>query len=252
MKHYNIQIPDPCSQSWEAMSIQQNGRFCSSCEKVIRDYSQVSDSQLQYILDHSNGEVCGRFSVDQLNRPLMKSSHTHGPDLLAVVLGMTLLMTTYSAQATEIRQVIPEISLIQMLEDTSKLDQGHESVIVKFQLLDQQSYEPIPFVRVKISGENGVAMPYAMSDFDGNVKIQLSPDQYDAADSILFNSFEYTDVSIPWNPKWKDLQRNEILMYPEWREVVVMMGAVSFDDGRSKREIRKQNRREKRRLRKED
>ena len=252
MKHYNVQIPNPCSESWDSMTVQGNGRFCNTCEKVIRDYSKVSDSQLLYILDHSNGEICGRFNARQLNRPLAKSLHSNGPDLLAVVLGITLLMTTYSVQANEAQQYAPEVSLVQMLDDTTKqADKGHYYIIVKFQILDEETKEPIPFVKVKVLGKEENSFYNVLSDIDGIVEVNLTPDQFDAVHSVFLAALEYERVTLDWNPDWKQNDINEINLTQNWQEVE-LMGEVVIFDSRTKREIRKENREERRRIRQEN
>ena len=43
-------------------------RHCSSCEKVITDFSNMSDDELMLYFRHSKGKTCGRFSNNQLNR----------------------------------------------------------------------------------------------------------------------------------------------------------------------------------------
>jgi hypothetical protein len=43
-------------------------RHCSSCEKVITDFSKMSDDELMLYFRHSKGNTCGLFSNDQLNR----------------------------------------------------------------------------------------------------------------------------------------------------------------------------------------
>ncbi|MBM3433107.1 MAG: hypothetical protein FJX92_08965 [Bacteroidetes bacterium] len=66
-----IQIPEPCQQSWTEMKPAGNGRFCLSCSKTIVDFSTYTDEQLiGFFTDRKPGEVSGRFSNQQLGRPL--------------------------------------------------------------------------------------------------------------------------------------------------------------------------------------
>lgn len=46
-------------------------RHCSSCDKVITDFSKMSDDELMLHFRHSGGNTCGRYSKTQLNRPFL-------------------------------------------------------------------------------------------------------------------------------------------------------------------------------------
>lgn len=65
-----LHIPTPCHEDWNQMTPQQQGRFCSSCQKTVIDFSVLSDNQVLNIMSKATGNVCGRFQNDQLNRPL--------------------------------------------------------------------------------------------------------------------------------------------------------------------------------------
>jgi len=68
-KTVQIEIPNPCGEKWDSMTVVEKGRFCGSCERVLTDFSKMSDKE---IINHlsKNGKVCGRFRNDQLNRQL--------------------------------------------------------------------------------------------------------------------------------------------------------------------------------------
>lgn len=63
-----ISIPEPCHEDWEDMSPCAQGRFCAACQKTVVDFSELSDAAVARIL--STQQVCGRFALSQLNRPL--------------------------------------------------------------------------------------------------------------------------------------------------------------------------------------
>lgn len=70
-KKFQLQIPEPCYESWEKMSPVEQGRFCNSCQKAVVDFTRMSDTQLiAYFKKPSAGSVCGRFNDDQLERDI--------------------------------------------------------------------------------------------------------------------------------------------------------------------------------------
>lgn len=66
-----ISIPSPCSESWNAMSPNGNGRFCNSCDKTVVDFTKMTNPEIQkYFTDHSNeGRICGHFKFEQVETP---------------------------------------------------------------------------------------------------------------------------------------------------------------------------------------
>jgi hypothetical protein len=65
-----IQVPKPCSASWEDMQPVKEGRHCASCDKMVVDFTAMKDDEvLRYFLDSAD-HVCGRFQKGQLDRAL--------------------------------------------------------------------------------------------------------------------------------------------------------------------------------------
>ena len=65
-----IRIPQPCSESWDAMTPTGTGRHCAACAKVVVDFTQQTDAEILAYLARSSGHACGRLRADQLARPL--------------------------------------------------------------------------------------------------------------------------------------------------------------------------------------
>ena len=67
-----LHIPEPCHENWNAMTPVQQGRFCQSCSKTVVDFSNMADQQIIDTLKKAAGNTCGRFTENQLARPLVK------------------------------------------------------------------------------------------------------------------------------------------------------------------------------------
>lgn len=69
-----IQIQEPCSESWDQMVPGEGGRFCGSCQKTVRDFSNMTDAELiRFFQQPGNGNTCARIRTEQLDRPLIGS-----------------------------------------------------------------------------------------------------------------------------------------------------------------------------------
>jgi hypothetical protein len=70
-KNIYLHVPDPCHENWQYMTPVEQGRFCGSCCKQVTDFTQMSDKEILAVLSKAAGNACGRFSQDQLHRPMI-------------------------------------------------------------------------------------------------------------------------------------------------------------------------------------
>lgn len=69
-----LTIPSPCTQSWQAMTPDQQGRFCTHCQKTVVDFTAMTDAQVLAHIEQTGGPGCGRFRTDQISRTLTPST----------------------------------------------------------------------------------------------------------------------------------------------------------------------------------
>lgn len=87
-----ISIPQPCHENWNEMIPAAQGAFCKRCSKIVVDFTQLSDEEVQnYFLDNRGQKTCGRFRDDQLAetgnplRSLLASALPFWKKFLAIV-----------------------------------------------------------------------------------------------------------------------------------------------------------------------
>lgn len=85
-KSIHLSIPKPCTEKWENFAPVAMGGFCSTCSKVVVDFTTLSDHEIVNFFANKPAHACGRFRQDQLR------SYVHAP---APVIhpGMTLFKT---------------------------------------------------------------------------------------------------------------------------------------------------------------
>ena len=63
-----VEIKTPCHESWDSFTPTEQGGFCASCQKEVIDFSKQSNEEIYNTLKKdSQGKICGRFEVTQLN-----------------------------------------------------------------------------------------------------------------------------------------------------------------------------------------
>lgn len=102
----------PCNQSHTRMAKRDGGYYCSSCEKVLTDFRQKTDTEIKQIITANPGNVCGIFHNHQISSKishvaLSRASYRVGLSLLGILgfLG-PIISSCESAQddATHVKQ----------------------------------------------------------------------------------------------------------------------------------------------------
>ena len=66
----NARLSFTCNQEWEGMKPDADGRFCSSCQKKVYNLRDKNTAYFMQILKENNNNVCGRFSSEQIAKPV--------------------------------------------------------------------------------------------------------------------------------------------------------------------------------------
>ncbi|HEY0610127.1 MAG TPA: carboxypeptidase-like regulatory domain-containing protein [Chitinophaga sp.] len=89
-----LTIPKPCQQAWDDMTPDGTGRFCSSCDKTVTDFTSLSDEEVLAVFQKSTAKVCGRFTASQLDRNLIQQKRHQNTLLPAVMISSALVAAT--------------------------------------------------------------------------------------------------------------------------------------------------------------
>jgi hypothetical protein len=68
-----LNISEPCQQSWDEMHPKDQGGYCGSCCKTVVDFTAMSDREIIAYLARTGQGICGRFAPDQLQRDISQS-----------------------------------------------------------------------------------------------------------------------------------------------------------------------------------
>ncbi len=197
MTNYKLQIPKPCHESWNAMSPDEKGRFCSSCEKKVHDFSNASDGEIISVLK-SSSNICGRFRESQLKRDLVKPRETSVlfPYLASGILGMLAVASAEAQQKPNVQAVIlVGQPLEEVVPDTIhselRVTMGDVSIVEEddfFTIAGTVSDASYKLPGVIVTNSN--LKNQTSTDIDGNYKIEVRK-----GDQLTFSYIGYNELT---------------------------------------------------------
>jgi len=162
MGKMQITIPEPCHESWDKMTQAEKGKFCGSCQKVVVDFSKMSDAELIAYFKKPKDSVCGRFKEDQLNR-VMAPPRKRLP-WIRYFFQIAIPAFLFSIKALSQQRTVGKVVAVKQdsikrkgcAPDVSTMLQGQlGGVVIK------QETKKIIAVKGKVVSESGVPIPYA-------------------------------------------------------------------------------------------
>ncbi len=211
-----------------------NGRFCSSCAKTVLDFTMMEDREiLQWFASHQ-GSTCGRFTPDQLNRPMVnpperKSRWRYWHYLIAGLLfSSEVSAQTKPARAPMSRQTPP--------------NPQNEILLGKIKAQSEAQPEPQPFtdsIRGRVMDANGKPVLYAtikytktygvVSDVNGYFSIPANRVQQD---TLFITAVGFKSIALPMS-QWG--QRDQARLIQLASIDTYLGGAVAVSVVRRKR-----------------
>lgn len=220
-----LNINNPCSESWNQMTPNDQGRFCASCQKTVVDFSTMDDRELVEFFTQYQGSVCGRLTKDQLDRPLLTTPErkTRSWHYWHYLIAGLLFSSEASAQSnpaiiqtTQNPSNKPETNTL--TGDTIMYNRKQQPDSIRGHVIDNQG-RPVSFASIFYGPKQGV-----MADDNGYFSIaanKLTGHQTLSVSAIGYNS---NTVSVE-----KVLTNNQIklTMYENTLgEIVTVGGAV--------------------------
>ena len=178
-----LSIVDPCHEDWNKMTSVEQGRFCSSCQKTVVDFTTQTDEEIISFFNNYNGRACGRFNDEQLDRPIQQIELKPASSFLkyaaSLLLPVSILATKAKAQFKDQVLKNPPNKVCLSFTDISNSLSGRvggisvstqeKTVLVKGNVIDAVTNEPLPGVSIMIKGTNqGV-----ITDDKGNYSIYV-------------------------------------------------------------------------------
>ncbi|MGB0403803.1 MAG: carboxypeptidase-like regulatory domain-containing protein [Salibacteraceae bacterium] len=177
-----------CSQNWDEMSPDTQGRFCSKCSKSVLDITPLTDFQIKILATKHPQGFCAKANTHQLNRPIGPIERTKpGFPLVPLLAGIITLSSPSLLFAQTQVQPIEDVIILNGEAHCPTLKGNPTNRIidsVSGYVYDQETSEPIPFVQIYVKGTK----LGCLSDINGNFKLMI-PDSMQAASYEMICSF---------------------------------------------------------------
>jgi hypothetical protein len=189
-KTYNI--PKPCSENWNNMTPDAKGRLCSSCEKVVIDFTSFSSKEIISYLK-ANPRACGRFSKNQFvginqyhDRSKFSIPKFTGLFTITAFLGITTPVIAYSSQPkieyqkdSSWKSILPNKQL------------ANDSITISGTVLDENDL-PLPSANIILKG----TAVGTTTDFDGNFELTISKIKLKSLSTLVLTYTGYETMEI--------------------------------------------------------
>lgn len=176
----SISIPEPCHEKWSDMTPAEKGRHCKSCQKTVVDFTAMPKVKIAEFVTESKGNLCGRFSNDQLNVELLPPKPTKSwMKYAAIVMGL-IPAVGFGQKVTQ--PVVPQNPTHQSpirgkikLDANPQKDIQNKNVNVSGIVVDAHDGEPKILAQIKIM-KDGKLLQTIETNFEGEFKTEI-PEQ---------------------------------------------------------------------------
>ncbi len=188
-KKISLSIPRPCAEKWSSFEKTDEGGYCSSCSKVVIDFTKMSDEEIVSYFQTNRSHTCGRFLPQQIKQyPVSKSKWNLMPRLSVIKAGaLTLGMLFMSREMSGVpRSVATEVTEPRK-EDIKSIP---DTPVMKFRgrCIDEYDNSALPGVNVVIKGTT----TGTVTDMNGYFQLDVSEGDVLVFTFIGLRTKEYT------------------------------------------------------------
>lgn len=233
-----LSIDDPCHEDWDAMTPTQQGKFCTSCQKEVIDFTSLSDAEIVTRMQLSKGkDMCGQFNSTQLQRTMYPQAKDPSLfSLRAVMMGATLTSLVGLESCRRSKHVVGKFYIEQPVENRGGADRHEvetsggivleEQETTKFTkqtisgiVIDQGTADPLKKAEVKVLDASGKTMGKTNTNRKGEFELSF---ELKGDEKLVFSHEGYT-IQFMELEEWKQQTEQIVIMY---RRVTTVKGRV--------------------------
>jgi hypothetical protein len=225
-KQLTLSIPTPCTEDWNNMSPDKNGKFCASCQKTVVDFSHMSDAEIFNYFDNFKSNTCGRFTEKQLTTPFNAPMIGKPQNRWAWALSALLLPSVLASQTvkrTEIMKIIPPSVFEQNM--------GEKGLPIKGKVTELGTDVPLVNVYVSIVA-NETLIGRASTDDKGFFTTHL-PQEFENQKFTLFFDCNKMEKQVLNFTNYAEILNSQLFVSMEKTEeekTMIRLGGVVMDE----------------------
>jgi hypothetical protein len=187
-----LEIKNPCTQNWDDMNPLGTGKHCSSCNKVIHDFTNMDNNEHLSMLQ-SGKYSCGMFTKDQMGTIYLEKEKTNNrkkywATIVASLLAGTLQLTVSYGQSplrkngAIVNDRLLEKNPQEKITTTVTKIEKEKKQLFSFRIVDSETKQPLNNVQIEVMGIT------AHTDSLGRVDYEF---EYKEGESVTFISLLY-------------------------------------------------------------
>ena len=205
-----ITVPQPCHENWAQMAPAAQGRHCAACDKVVVDFTRMTDAEVvRWLQRPQPGRTCGRFATKQLNRPLLVPAlpAPRWQKWVATTAAVVGLQAGAAPEAQAQRPIPTEQRIITMgmvavPRRVEPLTLNLPPIVVRGVVTDRSTGEGLPGVTVLLKNTT----TGTSTNSDGTFELEISAPA--AGQVLVFSSIGYVSEE----RSLSDIQLQEVLI----------------------------------------
>jgi len=218
----NIYIPKPCHENWNTMTMEEKGRHCAVCSKVVKDFTGMQKKEIIDELKDTTGEVCGRISAQQVTPTKKQEKNTvlitgwlYRKAIYPVMALLGISLVTKKAMAQIDQPIMGKIAYNDYHTNTKKI-----TVVVKAPI----GNTILPNTSITVVGGVRHTPHSFVTDEKGRTTIELQPKNLTGDEiEIEVNAIGY-QTKVVTIKLIKDIQTVEVRMENE----IMIMGEMMY------------------------
>jgi hypothetical protein len=239
-KSLQLHIPEPCHENWNAMTPREQGRFCGSCQKVVVDFSVMTDKEILDYFSKASEHVCGRFVNDQLNKDLVMTRPKKRVTLAYVwnmLLASLLMAKSYAQGQPQVKKAgnttIVEARRMGLIAHKMEPEEAVIPVSMRGMVLDAQNNQPVMGASIKIKGTQHGTVAGSAGNFllqiekKENLELECSAIGYESQTLLMDKTTNWENVRVLLKPAINTLQEVTVVGYGTVKGRVMVMGSVT-------------------------
>jgi hypothetical protein len=180
-----------CPKKLEDMTYTEGHYFCGSCDRLLVDFTHMSNEQLQQTLMKLAGtKSCGAFRADQIELSLSQKIVRHFRNVAAITIALFAVKPMKSQTDTTIKDPGGVMTIVAPSTDTTY-------GVVSGTISNAKTGDSIERIWIYVLDRNGERVDYTYTDSDGWYEIDLRSFSLTDILSLLVTDRHFKDVELP-------------------------------------------------------